>query len=292
MVSTRNFMTTIPAKSAGCGSRISAHLLHFEIADAALAPTDWQAGTFPRPFRDEITVVHDGIDTAALKPDPGVSLTLKTQAAGELTLTKADEVITFVNRNLEPARGYHVFMRALPEMLRRRPRAHVLIVGSDRRGYGAMPKEGRSWKDVFAQEVRPRIPDADWARVHFLGRIPYLHFVRLLQLATVHVYLTYPFVLSWSLLEAMSIGAAIVASDTAPVQEVIEHDRDRTAWSAFSTTRASPTKSARCSTTRTTRARLGANARAFAQERYDLERVCLPRQLAWIERLAAGQPTG
>ena len=119
------------------------HLLHFGIADAALAPTDWQKSTFPTPFRDEITVVHDGIDTAALKPDPSASITLKTRAAGELTLTSADEVVSFVNRNLEPARGYHVFMRALPELFRRRPRARVLIVGSDRRGYGATSKACR-----------------------------------------------------------------------------------------------------------------------------------------------------
>jgi glycosyltransferase involved in cell wall biosynthesis len=264
-------------------------VLHFDIADAALAPTAWQAGTFPRPFRDTITVVHEGIDTAALKPDPGVSVTLKTDAAGALTLTKADEIITFVNRNLEPSRGYHIFMRALPEILRRRPHAHVLIVGSDRRGYGATPKDGQSWKAVFAREVRPRIPDADWARVHFLGRIPYLHFVRMLQMTTVHVYLTYPFVLSWSVLEAMSVGAAIVASDTAPVSEVIRHDETGRLFDFFDV-QALVDEVCTLLDDPGSRARLGANARAFARAHYDLERVCLPRQLEWIEQLAAHGP--
>ena len=101
------------------------NLLHFETADAGISPTQWQASTFPEPFRSRITVVHDGIDTQAVAPNPHVKLTLN----GKLNLTKDDEVITFVNRNLEPYRGYHVFMRALPEILKSRPNARVLIVG-------------------------------------------------------------------------------------------------------------------------------------------------------------------
>ena len=151
-------------------------------------------------------MVHDGIDTAAVAPNPAVSLTLN----GNLTLTRQDELITFVNRNLEPYRGYHVFMRTLPELLKRRPRARVLLVGGDEVSYGAPPDKGKKWKDIFAGEVRSQISDADWARVHFLGRVAYQHFIALLQLSTVHVYLTYPFVLSWSLLEAMSVGLSLI----------------------------------------------------------------------------------
>ncbi len=73
--------------------------------------------------------------------------------------------------------------------------------------------------------MRDQIPDQDWARVHFLGRVPYDVFLSLIQVSRVHVYLTYPFVLSWSLLEAMSAGAAIVAGDTEPVREVMAHDQ-------------------------------------------------------------------
>ena len=120
-------------------------------------------------------------------------------------------MITFVNRNLEPYRGYHIFMRALPRLLRERPRAHVLIVGGDEVSYGARPPKGQTWKQIFIDEVRGQIPDTDWARVHFLGRIPYDRFLRLLQLSRVHVYLTYPFVLSWSLMEAMSCGVPAIA---------------------------------------------------------------------------------
>jgi glycosyltransferase involved in cell wall biosynthesis len=257
------------------------NLLHFEIADAGLSPTHFQADTFPYPFRQRITVVHDGVDTRHVAPDPGVRMRL----GADRVLSRDDEVVTFVNRNLEPYRGYHVFMRALPDLLRARPRAHVLIVGGDSVSYGAAPRAGGTWKQIFIDEVRSRIPDPDWARVHFLGQLPYGQFVPLLQLSTVHVYLTYPFVLSWSLLEAMSAGCAIVASDTEPVREAITHgvtgrlvpclDPD-----ALARTVAELLGDAEA------RRRLGANARALACDRYDVRRVCLPRQLDWVAKLA------
>ena len=258
------------------------NLLHFEVADAGLSPTHWQASTFPEPFRSKITVVHDGIDTQALAPNPAVQLTLN----GTLTLSRRDEVITFVNRNLEPYRGYHIFMRALPQILASRPNARVLIVGGDDVSYGARPEGGQKWKDIFAAEVRPHISDADWARVFFLGNIPYAHFVPLLQLSSVHVYLTYPFVLSWSLLEAMSAGAAIVASDTAPLAEAIRPGDTGRLVNFFDAAGLAQAV-ADLLDNPAERARLGGNARRFAQETYDLQRICLPRQLAWVHALGA-----
>ncbi len=269
---------------AACRLRLknTNNLLHFEIADAGLSPTQWQASTFPERFRNKITVIHDGIDTKAITPNPGVSLKLGDQTV----LTRADEVVTFVNRNLEPYRGFHIFMRALPRILRERPAARVLIVGGAETGYGAAAPPGRTWKDIFIEEVRSRISDADWQRVHFLGRVRYDMFIALLQLSTVHVYLTYPFVLSWSLLEAMSAGCAIVASDTQPLHEAIRHgetgrlvnffDHDRLASEAISLL-GNPVA----------REELGRRARAFAQANYDLQGVCLPRQLEWVERMIA-----
>ena len=257
------------------------NLLHFEVASAGISPTHWQASTFPEPFRSKITVVHDGIDTASLAPNPNVSLTLN----GNLVLTKRDEVITFVNRNLEPYRGYHIFMRALPEILKRRPKARVMIVGADDVSYGARPANGQKWKDIFANEVRPLISDADWSRVHFLGHVPYTVFIPLLQLSSVHVYLTYPFVLSWSLLEAMSVGCAIVASDTQPLHEAIKHNETGRLVDFFDVPKLVDEVCGLLDDP-DNRARLGANARAFAQANYDLQTVCLPRQLEWVQTLA------
>ena len=279
------FDPEFPAEDAGevCRLRLKNlnNLLHFDVADAAISPTHWQASTFPEPFRSKITVVHDGIDTEAVAPNPAVSLTLN----GNIKLTRADEVITFVNRNLEPYRGYHIFMRTLPELFKRRPQARVLIVGADDVSYGARPEEGKKWKDIFASEVRPQISDADWARVHFLGHIPYQHFIPLLQLSTVHVYLTYPFVLSWSLLEAMSVGCAIVASDTQPLREAIRHDDTGRLVDFFDVPGLANEVCALLDDP-VARQRLGANARAFAQATYDLKTVCLPRQLQWVQGLA------
>ena len=264
------------------------NLLHFEVADAGISPTHWQASTFPEPFKQKITVVHDGIDTQAVAPNATVSLTLKMAAGQDLVLTRQDEVITFVNRNLEPYRGYHTFMRALPQLLKSRPDAKVLIVGADDVSYGARPNAAKygaaKWKDIFANEVRGQISDADWQRVHFLGHVPYQYFIPLLQLSAVHVYLTYPFVLSWSLLEAMSAGCAIVASDTQPLREAIVHNETGKLVDFF-TASALATSVCELLSNAEERKRLGANARAFAQANYDLQTVCLPKQLEWVAQL-------
>ena len=264
------------------------NLLHFEVADAGISPTHWQASTFPEPFKHKITVVHDGIDTQAVAPNPAVSLTLKMAAGQDLVLTRQDEVITFVNRNLEPYRGYHTFMRALPQLLKERPNARVLLVGADDVSYGARPDAAKygaaKWKDIFANEVRSQISDADWQRVHFLGHVPYQYFIPLLQLSTVHVYLTYPFVLSWSLLEAMSAGCAIVASDTQPLREAVVHNQTGKLVNFFDPAALAQSVCELLNNPEE-RIRLGANARAFAQANYDLQTVCLPKQLAWVEQL-------
>jgi len=233
--------------------------------------------------------VHDGIDTTVIRPDPQASLRLKVRGGGEFALSRDDELITFVNRNLEPYRGYHIFMRALPHILKARPKARVLIVGGDETSYG--PKPGQvagfdrkdSWKEIFLNEVKAEI---DLNRVHFLGRIPYVQYLRLLQLSTVHVYLTYPFVLSWSLLEAMSAGCAIVASDTAPVREVVINDETGRLVDFFDVKGLAANVAALCAAPKE-RQRLGAAARAFAIDHYDLYRICLPGQMAWVENLAS-----
>jgi glycosyltransferase involved in cell wall biosynthesis len=278
------FDPEFPAKDPADSCRVllknTNNLLHFEIADGGVSPTHWQASTFPLPFRDKITVVHDGIDTEAIAPNGKVNLTLNSQ----LQMDKSHEIVTFVNRNLEPYRGYHIFMRALPTLLRERPNVRVMIVGGNDVSYGAPPKNGQSWREMFIHEVRPLISDADWQRVHFLGTIPYPTFIGLLQLSSVHVYLTYPFVLSWSLLESMSAGCAIVASDTQPLHEAIEHGNTGMLVDFFDSN-ALARQIADLLGNQEEREKLGRNARDFARANYDLRKICLPRQIAWIESL-------
>lgn len=275
------FDPEFPPKDPGDACRVRMknvnNFLHFDIADAGISPTEFQKSVFPEPFRSKIRVIHDGINTDALRPNPEVVLQI-----GPHRLTRQDEVITFVNRNMEPYRGYHTFMRALPEILRRRPNARVLIVGGDGVSYGAKPPAGQSWKQIFLDEVKDRV---DLSRVHFLGHIDYKYFIPLLQLSTVHVYLTYPFVLSWSLLEAMSCGCAIVGSDTAPLREAII-DGETGLLADFFSPQAVADQVVRLLESPDLRAKLGHNAREFAVKHYDLNKVCLPAMLQLIEDVA------
>lgn len=282
------FAVTDPADACRVRMMNLNTLLHLEQARSGLSPTRWQADTFPESIRRRITVAHDGIDTDALAPDPAAALSFTASNGRAVRLDRTREVVTFVNRNLEPYRGYHVFMRALPELLARRPHAEIVLVGGDSVSYGARPDParygGRSWKQIFVDEVRPSISDEDWSRVHFVGRIAYAQLNALMRIASVHVYLTYPFVLSWSLLEAMSLGCPIVASDTGPVREAIA-DGDTGVLTDFFDVRALTARICELLDDPGRRRLLGARAREFARERYDLERVCLPAQIRWIESL-------
>ena len=135
-------------------------------------------------------------------------------------LTAQDEVVTYVARNLEPYRGFQSFMRSLPAILTRCPNAHVIVVGGDEVGYGKRLPEGKTYREEMLKELGDSL---DLSRVHFLGRVPYPTYLTVLQVSRAHVYLTYPFVLSWSMLEALSAGCLVIGSKTAPVEEVLRH---------------------------------------------------------------------
>lgn len=252
------------------------HLLQALVeADAAVAPTAWQASTFPDGLRERIRVIHDGIDTDRLKPAADAEFTLPDGRV----LRAGDEVLTFVNRNLEPYRGYHVFMRALPRVLKERPLARVVIVGGDGHSYGPAAPNGKSWKQIYLDEVRDRL---DLSRVHFVGQLPYAQFVALMQVSRVHAYLTYPFVLSWSMLEAMSVGALVIGSRTAPVQEVIRDGENGRLVDFFDIDGWSRTLIEALTDPRSADPMRHA-ARQTILDRYDLRRICLPRMIDFVE---------
>ena len=257
-------------------------LLQLAQADAGISPTHWQAMGFAENFRSRISVIHDGIDTAALQPNPLATVSLSSG----LVLSRDDEVVTFLNRQLEPYRGFHVFMRALPALLKRRPNAHVVVVGGDGVSYGAKLEDGQTWRQKMLNEIGHALTASDLKRVHFVGNVSYSMYVSLMQVSKLHVYLTYPFVLSWSLLEAMSMGCAILASATAPVQEVIE-DNVNGCLINFFDHQALAQKADEMLADADMRQSLGARARQDVCERYDLKQVCLPKMLAWVDALAS-----
>lgn len=252
-----------------------AHLaLSMVQADAALAPTEWQADTFPAELRGKITITHDGVDTDALVPNPLAQFALPNGR----TLRAGDEVLTYVTRNIEPYRGAHIFLRALPQILAARPGAQVVIIGGDGVSYGAAPPEG-TWKDRFLFEIAGA-PGLD--RVHFLGRVPYRDYVTLMQISRAHAYLTIPFVLSWSMLEAMSMGAHVIASRTAPVEEVVVDGVNGQLVDFFDVDAWSDALIAALATPAAFAARRAA-ARQTIVENYDLKRLCLPRLVRFVE---------
>lgn len=257
----------------------SAHLIQGLVqADAGLAPTRYQADSFPPELRQKLTVIHDGIDTEKVSPNPAAELALP----GGQVLRPGDEVLTYVSRSLEPYRGFHRFMRALPEVMRARPQAQVVVVGADGVSYGSLPRDAAGWKEKMLAELDGRL---DLSRIHFMGRVPYPQYLALLQVSKVHCYLTYPFVLSWSLTEAMAAGCHVVASDTEPVRELVSDGQngrlvpffDQPALEAALIQGLAGDPEA---------PRLRAAARQTILDGYDLKRHSLPRLIDWVESFA------
>ncbi|WP_425489213.1 glycosyltransferase [Dyella flava] len=215
-------------------------------------------------------MIHDGVDTDAVAPDSEAFVQFPKK---ELRLTRKDEVITYVSRNLEPYRGFHIFMRALPELMKARPKAHFIVVGGNDVSYGSRLPKG-TYREKYLAEIEGRY---DPSRLHFVGKLPYSTFLRVLQVSTAHIYLTYPFVLSWSMMEAMAAGCLVIGSRTPPVEEVIEDGKNGLLVDFFSADQLINAINRVCEEPDRMQA-IRDQARRTITERYDLRKVCLPRQ--------------
>jgi glycosyltransferase involved in cell wall biosynthesis len=253
----------------------NAHLLvALEAADRTLCPTEWQKSVHPGAFHDRISVVFDGVDTDAVTPDSQARLALPNGRV----LSAGDEVVSYVARNLEPLRGFHTLMRSLPLLCERRPNAQIVIVGHDGPGYGWTAPDGLSWREKMLREVA-----IDPARVHFLGIVPYADYLSLLRISAAHIYLTAPFVLSWSAVEAMAAGCLVIGSRTAPVEELIEHGQNGLLVDFFSPAELAETAAMALAEPRGF-ARLRRRARDTVLQDYSVT-ACLPRQLAIVAEM-------
>ncbi|MEQ3709935.1 MAG: glycosyltransferase family 4 protein [Tateyamaria sp.] len=253
-------------------------LVNIEVVDVAHSPTWWQRNRFPPSFHDKIYVCHDGIRTDKLLPDPKASVSLGRIGR---PLTASDEVVTFMARNLETTRGFHQFMRALPLIQKARPNARVLVIGGNEASYGGKSKHPGGLRGQMEAEVGHML---DWDRLHFLGQVPYANYQQIIQISTCHIYLTMPFVVSWSLLESMSMKATIVASDVAPVREVMEHGKTGLLVDFFDH-EALAAQVAEVLECPGDFSHIGAAARQHVVENYDFLSVCLPEHIRQINAL-------
>jgi glycosyltransferase involved in cell wall biosynthesis len=243
----------------------AALLSSWAASDWGLSPMRWQWQQLPAEMRGRISVIHDGVDTDAITP----------AGAGE------PELVTYAARNLEPARGFHTFMRAIPEIQRRCPRARIVIMGGDQVAYSNPLPGGQTYRARLLRELEGKI---DPARVHFTGALSYERYIAMLRKSSAHVHLTYPYVLSWSMLEAMAAGCLVIGSGTPPVEEVIR-DGENGLLADFFSPEAVAAQVERALLQRDEARALRAAARRTVVERYDLKRVCLPAQLELLERL-------
>ena len=253
-------------------------LVNIEAVDIGHSPTQWQRDRFPASFHDKIYVCHDGIRTDRLTPDKDAEVSLGRIGR---PLTAQDEIVTYMARNLETTRGFHQFMRALPHIQKARPEARILVIGGNEVSYGGKSKHPGGLRGQMEAEVGHLL---DWDRLHFLGQVPYSDYQRIIQISRCHIYLTMPFVLSWSLLEAMSMGATIVASDVAPVREAMVDGETGLLVDFFDA-------EALAATVADVLARpvafehLGRAGRDHVVARYDFLTVCLPEHIRQINAL-------
>lgn len=259
------------------------NLLGLEAADLGQCPTRWQQSLYPERYRSMLRVIHEGIDTGVVKPNPLAKVRLPGSGRD---LTAQDEVVTYIARNLEPYRGFQIFMRSLPSILSRRPNAHVIIVGGDEVSYGQRLPEGKTYREEMLKELGESL---DLSRVHFLGRVPYPIFLNVLQVSRAHVYLTYPFVLSWSMLEALSAGCLVIGSRTPPVEEVLRHEENGLLVDFFDMARIADAAVDALANPESYRA-VRERARRSVIEGYDLHTLALPAQLKLVRE--AAEPSG
>lgn len=255
--------------------------LAYAEADKIICPTAFQASRFPDLFRSRIGIIHEGIDTTRIKPDAAATLRLTN---GRI-LDRSKPVVTFINRRFEPLRGFHIFMRALPKVLAEVPDAEVVLIGADESGgYGPAAPSGMTWKKVMLAEVGERL---DLRRVHFMGRLPHEQMLAALSISAAHVYYTYPFVLSWSLLEAMASECLIIGSDTGPVRDAVENGQNGMLLDFFDVEALSAALIHACRDPEGLLP-LRRAARETVLRHFDRDRVCRP---AWLQAIRDVQPT-
>jgi glycosyltransferase involved in cell wall biosynthesis len=190
-------------------------LLDLENCDRGYSPTQWQRDRLPAVFHDKVRVIFDGIDTSLWRPLPEGPRHL-----GERVFPPELKLVSYATRGMESMRGFDIFMKVAKRVCDRRRDVLFLVAGEDRVCYGG--DQAVTGSKTFKEWVLSQ-DQYDLSRFLFLGLIPASQLVQLFNIVNLHIYLTVPFVLSWSLMDALACGATILASATAPVQEMVRH---------------------------------------------------------------------
>ncbi|MEA5603333.1 glycosyltransferase family 4 protein [Nostoc sp. UHCC 0252] len=242
--------------------------------DRGLSPTNWQRQQFPKEYHSKITVLHDGVDTKYFVPKPDAKLVLPRI---NLDLSHVEELVTYVGRGMEPYRGFPQFMETVALIQQRRPKCHVVVVGEDRVAYGKNLPDGQTYKKLMLEKLESSL---DLSRLHFTDRLPYNEYLQVLQASSAHIYLTRPFVLSWSMLEVMAAGCLLIASKTSPVLEVIKDGVNGLLVDFFSPQDIANRVEEALNNPQEMKA-IRANARETILKHYDLAKL-LPLHLQWM----------
>lgn len=247
--------------------------------EAGICPTEFQRSQFPDLFKQKLIRLFDGIDTNFFTPEPTEKLVLPEQ---NLDLSEVGEIVTYATRGMEPYRGFPQFMRAAAILHERRPNLHVVVTGTDRVAYGRQLPKGQTWKQTMLAELEGRL---DLSRLHFTGSLPYGKYRQVLRASSAHVYMTVPFVLSWSLMESLASGCLVIASDTAPIHEVIQEGVTGLLADFFSPEKVAD-RVEEALDDRPRMAKIRANAREFVMQNYALSKL-LPQHINLIRDVAA-----
>ncbi len=263
---------------AGVRAKNCVNLQAFALEQHGQVPTRWQLSTYPQWARRWLHLLEEGVDLATCRPEPGMRR--KTLKLGKLTVSPQQKLLTYVARNLEPYRGFHTFMRALPAILDARPDIIVSIVGGDEVSYGSAHPNG-PWREAMLAEMRGRL---DLSRIKFMSKLPYEQHLALLKRSDAHVYLSYPFVASWSLREALACGCVVVGGDSPTVREFITHGESGL-LAPFLDSGALAETVLRVLGDAPLTARLRSGARVYAKQHLDLQ-AYIARYRSLIERVA------
>jgi glycosyltransferase involved in cell wall biosynthesis len=269
------FDKVTPEQELRVHAKNATQALAYTDATTIVCPTPFQASSFPETLQSRIIILHEGVDltTAVRQKTPCLKL------PNGQTLDGTKPVITFINRNFERLRGFHIFMRALPALMLECPDAQVVIIGKDGLGgYGGNLDGQQTWKEQMMGEIGDQI---DQSRLHFLGRVTHADMITALSLSTAHVYYTYPFVLSWSLVEAMACECLILGSDTKPVRDAITHNQNGLLFDFFDVDALSKAMIVACQAPERY-LDLRKNARQTALTVFDKDRVGVPGWMALI----------